>query len=83
MSSVDEGPMKKLIKNICKISGPSVVKLGQFGNGQNGPLYKLKLLQQHKAADLRHGWEMHGSISAVRQRNLFIEHAIVSRGGGC
>ena len=61
---MDEGPLKKLIKNICKNSGPSVAEQGPFVNGQNGLLYKLKLLQQHQAADVRHGCEMHGSISA-------------------
>ena len=56
--------MKKLIKNICKNSGPSVVNLGPFVNEQNGPLYKLKLLQQHQAADVRRRWDMHRSSSA-------------------
>ena len=82
MSSVDEGPMKKLIKNIFKNSGPSVAKLGPFENGQNGPLYKLKLLQQHQAANLRVALRCMEASVLARRRYLFIEHAIASRGGG-
>ena len=61
---VDERQMKKFVKNICKNSGPSVVELGPFVNGQNGLLYKLKLLQQHQAADVRRRWDMYRSSSA-------------------
>ena len=82
ISRVDEGPMKKLIKNIFKNSGPFVVELGPFVRKQNGPLYKLKLLQQHQAANFRVALRCMEASVLARRRYLFIEHAIASRGGG-